>query len=150
MKIKSLPNVFKLGALHMLLVLSLGCTSLSNGPADSSLPSSVDRVETFRVNEQLVRVIVHNMELQPKLGLELMATPSGKLLDSTTLTQTKINGELLDFAQSSGVFVESVEAADSGVKVTFDYFYLRGGSAIITCYLAVQTGYFGEPDCRME
>lgn len=150
MRIRSLLNLFKLATLNLLLVLTLGCTSQSHGPEDSSLPYSVDRVETFRVNEQLVRVIVHNMELEPRLDLELMAAPSGKLLDSTTVTKIQVNGELLDFAQSSGVFVEGVEAADSGVQVTFDYFYLQGGSNLIKCYVVVQTGSIGEPECRIE
>lgn len=150
MKNRSLQFYPKYATICLLLAFTLGCSSPSREGGGSSLPPSVDRVETFRVGEQLVRVLVHNMEIEPKLGLELLATPSAKLLDAKTLSQITLNNEVLDFANSSGVFVEGVEAVDSGVQVTFDYFYLEGGSDLIQCYMPLQIGNIGEPVCRVE
>lgn len=114
------------------------------------VPLSVDKVETYRVAENLIRVVRHNMELMPKIDLEMLSTPSVELVDAVSIHAITVDGEMLDFAESNGVFIEGVQAQDSTITIELDYYYADGGSDLITCLIAVKQDSFGKPRCRKQ
>lgn len=99
----------------------------------STVPSSVINVEVERIGKNVVRVIQHNMEANPKLEIERLNTPNLELVDYLALTSLTVNGETFKFIDSQGVFVESLSITKTAVEVTFDFYFLTGGSALINC-----------------
>lgn len=135
-------------------LLCASCSAQTPAPkpvptqAASNVPTSVNRIEAYRINGMLVRVIKHNMEIEAKIDFELLTTPDLTLLDSLSISQITLDGEQLDFAGSDGVFVEDIREQGSGVLVVFDYFYSGGGSDLIACYLGVEKSLFGGFSCN--
>lgn len=116
--------------------------------AEPSVPLSVSGVSTFRMGENLVRVILHNMELKPQVEVELIEVPGmERLLDRAVINKLTLGKEVLVFSESSGVFVEEVQEVDGALQVIFDYYYPRGGSALIQCRIPIQKAAIGRPDC---
>lgn len=150
MNVKTNFMTSRFAILALLLSVASSCTSQIGNGRSQDLPPTVTRVETFNIDEHIVRVTLHNMELEPKVGIELLKTPRLQLLDSEVLTQITLNGETLSFAESSGAFVESVEPLANGITIVFDYFYLRGGSDLIRCQVPIQAEAIGNSECQVE
>ncbi len=114
----------------------------------SSLPLSVDSVETHRVNDSLVRIIRHNMELQPLLEIERISTPDIKLMEILKIDAVTVNGETLRFTDSDGVFIETLKIHKGIVEFTLDYYFRRGGNTLIQCTINVNNNKLGMLNCK--
>ncbi len=137
----------------ILTALLLTCSACAQEPTTSTeafIPLSIDSVETHRAGETLVRIIKHNMEITPKLELERLSAPNLKLIEQLTITSLVASGEKLTFADSEGVFIESIKVADSAITLSFDFSYSGGGSSLILCTLPLTDANFGSLTCHKE
>ena len=116
----------------------------------SSLPLSVDAVEIRRVDDSLIRMIRHNMEVKPVIEIERINVPIVELAQVLRITEVKVGDTLLPFTNITGVFVDDLALDKKGktVKFTLDYFYPRGGSDYIKCEVPVGNNNVGEVHCR--
>ncbi len=114
----------------------------------SSLPLSVDSVETHRVDDSLVRIIRHNMELQPLLEIERISTPDIKLVETLKIDAVTVNGETLRFKESDGVFIETLKIHKGIVEFTLGYYFHRGGNPLIQCTINVNNNKLGMLNCK--
>lgn len=138
--------------LFLSAVLLLPSCSMAGMPeADNSyLPLSIDQVETYRVEEHLLRLIKHNMEIKPRFELELI-DPSGPTgMDRREVTSIRLNGETLSFAESAGVFVESMGVNKEGATLVLEYFHLRGHVDRVECVIPVVNRKIASPKCHPE
>ena len=135
----------------ILLFAGLLCVSSAHSQiADVAfqLPMSVDSVETHRVDDSLIRIVRHNMELKPLLEIERMATTSNMtLVEALRIEAVMVEGELLQFNDTAGVFVESISLNNGVVAFVLDYFFLRGGRALIRCVVDVGNNRLGPLAC---
>ncbi|MEJ3628782.1 hypothetical protein WFH55_13300, partial [Vibrio vulnificus] len=56
----------------------------------TTLPVSIDRVETYRINGFLIRIVKHNMEVEPLLEIDKITTPEFRIVDSLEITSVFI------------------------------------------------------------
>lgn len=138
--------------LFLTAILHLPSCGMAEMPeADSAyLPLSIDQVETYRIEGHLLRLIKHNMELKPSFELELIdpAGPTG--VDRREVTSILLNGETLSFAESAGVFFESMGANKEGATLVLEYFHLRGRADRIDCVIPIVNGKISSPKCHPE
>ena len=90
-------------------LLYISCAYSQPSFVTSSLPLSVDSVETHRVDDSLVRIIRHNMELQPLLEIERISTPDIRLMEMLKIDAVSVNEKTLRFKDSDGVFIEYIK-----------------------------------------
>nr|WP_086939554.1 hypothetical protein [Thaumasiovibrio occultus] len=133
----------------------LGLTILSAAMAlcsvqAAAVPVSVSKIETYLINEQLVRVIQHNMEVNSVLEIEILSRPIEKVLQHRAITEVTVGEETLRFADSAGTFVEAFGATDDSVTFTLDYFYRRGGNYLIDCVVSVDSAALNPPVCQFR
>ena len=95
------------------------------------IPLSVDQVETYRVADSLVRVIVYNTELLPQITIELIQSPEVKLVQKRVIDKISINNEELVFKKSTNVSFDNVAVDNGVVNFTVEY-YFSGGRPFIT------------------
>ncbi len=142
-------NLYPYGAKFMMSkVISCCCMLLFSFSASSSvLPASIDKVQTYRVNDFLVRVVKHNMEVNPILEIDKISTPEFRVIDSLKIKSVIVGNEELIFNGSSGVFVESFSSKNSDIFFSLEYFYLEGGSNYIDCVVSFNEGLISAPKC---
>ena len=131
----------------LFLFASIACANPSINENSSGVPVSVSDVHMGVVGDRIVRAIQHNMELNPMIQFEIMARPDFKVIHTVTITEVTIGNEKLSFRNSGGAFVEDIQVKDDHVSIAIDYFYLNGGSALLSCSLPVKGGYFGGIRC---
>jgi hypothetical protein len=107
------------------------------GNKSSNIPMSISSVDTRRVGESLIRVIQHNMEINPIVEVERLSTPDLKREQFLVVSKLPINSEELNLATGSGAYLEEVIFNDSSIEFVFEYFYKKGGSDIVKCNLPV-------------
>ncbi|ENT6844707.1 hypothetical protein ACFD7L_004548 [Vibrio vulnificus] len=113
----------------------------------TTLPVSIDRVETYRINGFLIRIVKHNMEVEPLLEIDKITTPEFRIVDSLEITSVFIEDKELKFNLSSGVFIESISSRNNEVLFSLEYFYLDGGSDYIDCAISINTSSMSNPKC---
>ncbi|WP_413114116.1 hypothetical protein [Thaumasiovibrio sp. DFM-14] len=116
----------------------------------SMLPASIDKVETYRINDFLVRVIKHNMEVNPILEIDKIITPEFCVIDSIKINSVTVANEELSFNESSGVFVESISSKHNEILFSLEYFYLEGGSNYIDCAISFNDNSITTPKCSYK
>jgi hypothetical protein len=75
----------------------------------SGVPVSINHIEVHRVGNHLIRIIKHNMELEPKVELEFILPPEMQIKDYLSITSAKTPEREYSFKTSDGVFVENIE-----------------------------------------
>jgi hypothetical protein len=143
----NITSVMKKLAIFLMTFASIACVGAAPAKPQAFIPESVSHVEMAVVGSHIVRVIQHNMELNPVIQFEVMARPDFKVIDSLMVTSIPFKGDTLSFKESSGAFVEGVKFIENGVEVEFEYFYLRGGSVMLRCMLPVEGGEFRQLEC---
>ena len=131
-------------------LLCVSCAHSQKGEVTSLLPLSVDSVERHRVDDSLIRIVRHNMELQPLLEIERITPPAMRLAEALHINSVIVEGELLRFKDTAGVFVESVKLNGSTVVFVLDYFFLDGGNSLIRCGVSVGNNKLGTLDCKYQ
>jgi len=139
---------------RLLIMLSLflcaACSAKQSEKGTSTLPTSINEVQTYRMGENLIRVIRHNMEVEPRFDIELLSTPDFKVIDNLSVQQITADGEPLSFSESQGVFVEDFGIEGASVFVKFDYFYLHSGSDLILCSVEIEKEALGKLVCNKK
>ncbi len=134
----------------LFLFASLACANTPINENSSGVPVSVSDVHIGVVGERIVRAIQHNMELNPVIQFEIMARPDFNVIHTVSITQVTIGNEKLSFKNSGGAFVEDIQIKDDHVSIKIDYFYLNGGSTLLSCSLPVKGDYFAEIKCSKK
>lgn len=129
-------------------LLYISCVHSQPPLVISPLPLSVDNVETHRVDDSLIRIIRHNMELQPLLEIERISTPEIKLVETLKIDTVTINRETLRFKDSDGAFIETLKVHKGIVEFTLDYYFPRGGNTLIQCIINVNNNKLGILNCK--
>lgn len=143
---KNSHNTMLKNAVIFLLAL-VSSASLFACP-ENEIPLSVDGIETHRVGDNLVRIISYNTEMEPKLEIELLATPKLKLKKKLVINKVKLNNEVIDFTDSAGVFISDFQLKDEAVTFSVDYFYRKGsGELIMSCSVSAKNNDLSTPVC---
>lgn len=140
-------KVMKSFAFVFFISISTACAANPPDNPKAIIPVSVSHVEMDVVGSNIVRIIQHNMELNPIIQFEVMERPEFKVVDSLTLSSLPFNGEDLSLKESSGSFVESLNIHEHGIDIKVEYFYLRGGAILLNCTLPVKEGKFLSLSC---
>ncbi|WP_230854057.1 hypothetical protein [Vibrio campbellii] len=114
------------------------------------LPASLSSVSSYRVNEQLVRIAIHNMEVNPLIEIDTIDTPSYTLNDSKKIKSILLDKEVLAFTDSEGVFVEDYGKRGTKLFFVLDYFYLQSGSVLVDCEVSFNKGKIIQPECSVK
>lgn len=116
----------------------------------AALPASLSSVSSYRVNEQLVRIAIHNMEVNPLIEVDTIDTPSYTLNDSKKINAILLDKEVLAFTDSAGVFVEDYGKRGTKLFFVLDYFYLQSGSVLVDCEVSFNKGKIMQPECSVK
>ena len=73
-----------------------------------------------------------------------------KLAAVLQIDAVTVEGELLQFKDTAGVFVGTMSLNDRTVVFVLDYFFLHGGSALIRCVVDVGNNKFGTLSCKYQ
>jgi len=104
------------------------------------LPFSIDTVETYRIGEQLIRVVRYNMEVKPELRLEVINPIERSLQQAVSIKAFTLDGRVYDFVKSDGVFVESVDVSEKQVKIVFEYNIPKSKALLAECVVPILSG----------
>lgn len=130
----------------------LACAQVNPPPQceQTHIPTSISKVETSLVGDNLVRVIQHNMVLAPHIEFELLSRPSFQRLDAINIDSIPLKDQSLSFTQASGVFVEDVKYTDINIEVVFEYFPLHGESYYVGCTVTPKPTAFAPLTCAIK
>ena len=133
-----------------LCILTASCTVIAAPQNSSGVPVSITPIETYRVNDHLVRIIKHNMELEPKVELEFFQPPEMNLKGYLTITSVKTSEREYVFKKSDGVFVEDIQVNKEGVEITFEYYIPKGDTVTLACNVPVTEKGFNPIICNKK
>jgi len=133
-----------------LLSILVSIVFLIPSSAYAVLSASLSSVSSYRVNEQLVRIAIHNMEVNPLIEIETIDTPSYTLNDSKKIKSILLDKEVLAFTDSAGVFVEDYGKRGTKLFFVLDYFYLQSGSVLVDCEVSFNKGKIMQPECSVK
>lgn len=133
-----------------LLSILVSIVFLIPSSAYAVLPASLSSVSSYRVNEQLVRIAIHNMEVNPLIEIDTIDTPSYTLNDSKKIKSILLDREVLAFTDSAGVFVEDYGKRGTKLFFVLDYFYLQSGSVLVDCEVSFNKGKIMQPECSVK
>ncbi len=90
------------------------------------------------------------MELQPILEIELLKTPQIALKKNLTISSVIVGEKIIDFRNSAGTFVESLNIKDGKVNFEIEHYYpgSSGGSIYISCSVNVKNNTLSQPLCH--
>ena len=95
----------------------------------------------------MVRIIKHNMELEPKVELEFFQPPEMNLKDYLSIISVKTSEREYVFKKSDGVFVEDIQVDKGAVKITFEYYVPKGDTVTLVCNVAITDKGFNPITC---
>ncbi|UMM05964.1 hypothetical protein MKR81_18180 [Vibrio campbellii] len=133
-----------------LLSILVSIVFLIPSSAYAVLSASLSSVSSYRVNEQLVRIAIHNMEVNPLIEIDTIDTPSYTLNDSKKIKSILLDKEVLAFTDSAGVFVEDYGKRGTKLFFVLDYFYLQSGSVLVDCEVSFNKGKILQPECSVK
>lgn len=115
----------------------------------AQIPLSVDSVETHRVDKSLIRIIQYNMELNPRLEIERLTTPDVTLAQKVIIEKIKLKNETIDFKDSSGTYIESLNLKKGIISFTIEHSYpdISGGEIFLECQINVKDNNIAHPVC---
>ncbi len=121
----------------VLSILIMSCTATAQTEQSSGVPLSINKIETHRLKDHVVRIIKHNMEITPKIELELIKTPELTIQDYVTITSAKTTDREYVFKKSDGVFVEAIKVKGEEIRITFEYYVPKGNTILLNCKIVV-------------
>ncbi len=134
----------------LLALSSFACSAQENKTNSSGVPVSVNHVELALLGDDIVRVIKHNMEANPILQFEIMERPDFTVLETLTISEISVGDTVMNFKNSSGVFIEELNVEDDHIFVLFDYIPLNGSNQLIACSLSVENSRFKPLACEPQ
>ena len=123
------------------------CSVIAEQKNSSGVPVSINKIETHRVNDYLIRIVKHNMELEPKVELELFQPPEMNLKDYLSITSVKTAERLYSFKESDGVFVEDIKVNKGTVEITFEYYVPKSEPVRLECKIPTSIKGFAPIAC---
>lgn len=137
----------KILALILSLVI-ISCTATAQTKQSSGVPLSINKIETYRIKNQVVRIIKHNMEINPKIELELIKTPELTIQDYLVIASVKTPNREYIFKKSDGVFVEALDVDGDEIQITFEYYVPKGSTIALNCKIIVSEKAFEPTQCK--
>lgn len=134
---------------RILLLLSL-LSIMACSHAVPEIPLNISEIKTYRVSDNLVRVIRYNMELEAKLIFQLIGTPGRTLLDTSVITGIPFNGAVIEFNDSQGSYIESFSVTDNVALFQVEIFPNDGGSDLYNCKINIEKDTLGQTLCKKE
>lgn len=125
----------------------VSCSVIAESQKSSGVPVSINKIETHRVNDYLIRIIKHNMELEPKVELELFQPPEMNLKDYLSIVSVKTAERLYSFKESDGVFVEDIKVNKGTVEITFEYYAPKSEAIRLECKIPTSAKGFAPIAC---
>lgn len=135
-------------AKFLIFALLPSCVCIATQPETSGIPASINHIETHRAGDQILRVIKHNMELNPVLELELFDTPDMKIADYKKLENVIWNGKTIVFKNSDAIYIDSISMEQNQLSVAFDYFPPKGDESHFICKLQIKPSSISTPVCN--
>ncbi len=130
----------------LLMSVNAGCVVAGN---DADIPLSIQEITSTRVADGLIRVVLFNTEVDPKMYIELIKAPGRKLLQRRVVKSIELNKEVLDFESSGSVFIENIKVHDNRVDFEVIYEYEgRGGEITAQCHVESKNKILSEPVCK--
>ncbi|MGH1485985.1 MAG: hypothetical protein ACRBCI_07155 [Cellvibrionaceae bacterium] len=135
--------------LFLLIILSVSCAQADNVKKQPHIPLAVAELDSFRIGNEIVRVIRSYPDYSPVIYIERIATPEFALLESLAVNSVTLkNGEQLSFTKNiSGVYADKVVMKDKTLHIAFEYFPEKGNGFLINCTLAVSAKSFSNMEC---
>jgi hypothetical protein len=115
--------------------------------AEVVMPLTIDKVDTYRAQGVLIRVIEYNTELVPKVRFEMIKPIKRNLMDFKNVTAIMLDKKAFEFSRSAAVSIDSIEVGDADIKFVVEYFLRKGPSFIAQCILPIGASKFGEIIC---
>lgn len=137
----------------LISIFFIACTEANIEVEKSSTPLSVNSIETHRVREEMIRIIVHNSAFLPRIDIERIATPELKLLERYIIDSLILkNGKVLDFNDDkvAGVFSNKITIKDMEIHIPFEYFPARGSSFLVDCSIFIGEQEFEPMQCTRK
>lgn len=130
-------------------VLTMSCVNASDSNSDPEIPLSILEVISGRADNALMRVILFNTEIDPKMYVELIKTPKLALIQRKKITSIKLDNETLEFAKAGTVLLENLSIHDD--RLSFSVFFQyegRHGDYNALCYIKAENQALSDPICK--
>lgn len=134
----------------VLSIVIMSCTATAQTEQSSGVPLSINKIETHRIKDHVVRIIKHNMEIAPKIELELIKTPEFTIQDYVTITSANTSDREYVFKKSDGVFVEAIKVKGEEIQITFEYYVPKGNTILLNCKIVVTEKELKPTLCEKE
>jgi hypothetical protein len=135
---------------HKICLFLLLWMTCSYTQAEVIIPLSIDKIETQRAKDNLVRVIQYNMAIKQEFRIEMIKPIEQTLLDLKNINRFKINKREFIFSESEAIFVNSTTIEENAVKVKFEYYIPKATPFIANCVIPILPSKFGKMACERE
>lgn len=123
------------------------CTASSN--EEINIPLFIDEITSSRIDQGLVRVILFNTEVVPRMYIELIQAPHRTLLDRKVIKNINLNGQTLDFDTAGSVFIEGINIHDNMINFKVYYQYEgRPQELAASCLVSSSEKKLRDPVCK--
>lgn len=130
-------------------------TQANNNSIQPTIPLFVTDLDTYRVRDEIIRVVTAYETYSPMVYIERIKTPDFMLLEqftvnSLTLSTGNKNEKILTFEDISGVFIEKMEMKNTTLSILFDYIPARGSSFLVDCTIFIGEKEFEPMQCTRK
>jgi len=137
--------------LFIALTLCISCALANKAIPKPVIPLFVADLDTYRVRDEIIRVVTAYETHSPMIYIERIKTPDFKLLEQLTINSlTLINGQTLTFKNISGVFIERIEMDDTTLSILYDYIPAKGSGFLVDCTIFIGEKKFDPMQCSRQ
>lgn len=132
-----------------LFAISLGFIGVSVFAGENEkIPLAIDSIETQRVDEHLLRLVVYNTELEPKITIQLIETPVLKLAQQRIIDKMKLNGNVYDFKQDGDIDIQQTAIKHGVVSIQMEFLPHKGTASFVArCQVNANHNRLSEIQC---
>jgi len=135
---------------YLLVILCSGASVAVFAQTKLDIPLQVESVTSKRVNDGLIRVILYNTEVLPRLDVELIRAPNRTYLDRQVVTAITVNKKLVVFDTLGSVFIEDISILDTMIRFRVDYEISgRRGEMSAICQVVIRDKKLLPPACHL-
>lgn len=130
------------------VITSFPVVGICDDPEGAKLPISIWSVETFRVEDSILRVTTHFPDFERYIDLDLIRTPDFVVEDSMAVRSVELDGETLIFEESAAMEYDGF--AIHGTRLSFHLGYVvpRPSEWIdMTCTVSIANERLQAPKC---
>ena len=131
-------------------ILLTSCSAVAEQQKHSGVPASINNIKVHRVDDHLIRIIKHNMEIEPKVELEFILPPEMKIIDYLSITSAKTTDREYIFTNSDGVYVEGIDVTKEAIEIAFEYYLPKSEAVRLSCKIPISNEGFGSIACEKD